>query len=74
MARKELSSEEKRLKEQKKYTNLHGGPEVRIDEKGRYFSLQCNSFVCDEGCSKLNSPGGGMKFDWRKCIIKMPVI
>jgi predicted RNA-binding Zn-ribbon protein involved in translation (DUF1610 family) len=69
-----LSPEEKRLKEQKKYTNSHGGPEVRIDKKGRYFCLRCGSFICDEGCSKLSCPDCGNKFNWRKYIIKTPVI
>jgi rubrerythrin len=74
MARKELSAEEKRLKEQKRYTNSHGGPEVRIDAKGKYFCLRCGAFICDEGCSKLKCPGCGAKFDWQKCIIKTPVL
>lgn len=74
MVRKELSPIEKRLKEQKRYTDSHGGPEVRLDDNGKYFCLKCGSFICDEGYSKLNCPGCGMKFDWGKYIIKAPVL
>jgi len=74
MVRIQLSSEEKLLKEQKKYTDSCGGPEVRVDTKRKYFCLKCGSYICDEGCSKLNCPGCSMEFDWQKFIIETPVL
>jgi rubrerythrin len=74
MIRRELSPLKKRIEEQKKFTDLHGGPEVRIDIKGKYFCLQCGSYICDEGYSKLYCPGCGKKLDWNKYIIETPVL
>jgi hypothetical protein len=66
--------EEKRLREQKLYTDSHGGPEVRLDSKGKYYCLTCGSYICDEGFSKLKCLKCGIKFDWRKQIIKTSVL
>jgi hypothetical protein len=66
--------EEKRLKEQKRYTDSHGGPEVRIDSTGKYFCLACATYICDEGSSKIKCLGCGKKFDLGKYIIKTSVL
>jgi predicted RNA-binding Zn-ribbon protein involved in translation (DUF1610 family) len=66
--------EEKRLREQKLYTDSHGGPEVRVDIKGKYYCLKCAIYICDEVSSKLKCPGCGITFDWRKQIIKTSIL
>ena len=66
--------EEKRLKEQKRYTDSHGGPEIRMDTTGKYYCLACATYICDEGSSKFKCPGCGMEFDWQKYIIETPVL
>jgi len=72
MVRKELNPAEKRLKEQQKYADSHGGQEIRVDTNRKYFCLKCGSYICDEGCSKLNCPSCDLEFGWKKCIIETP--
>jgi hypothetical protein len=75
MARRELTQDEKRLKEQKKYTNLHGGPEVRVDTNQKYFCLGCGTFLFAQGSPTiLRCPVCLKKFDWQKYVIKTPVL
>lgn len=69
-----ITAEEKRLKEQKRYTDSHGGSEACLDSKGKYYCLKCGSYFCDKGSSKLSYPGCGIKFDWKKYIIMTPVL
>jgi len=74
MAKRAQTLSEKIFREQRKYTDSHGGPELRVDTKGQYYCLRCGHFVCNEGSLKSQCPACGMKFDEQKYIVKTPVL